>query len=114
MQLHEIVVVTFSIVLDFLEPKVHVAFWQAKFITIVSVPETSVYENYSVVSAQNDVGSSCKSFYIQPIAVSKMPQPFSHQNFGFGVSASYVAHASMPLLGCHFVCHCELCNSQNY
>ena len=69
------------------------------------VPEATVNEDSSFQASNHNVGAAGERLHMQAIAKALLPQVAAHNPFGLRVLAAYVAHALMPLLGCHLVCH---------
>jgi len=63
----------------------------------MSVPKASVNEYDSIVPRQNDVRFARQILSMKPEAKPMREQEASHQNFGFGVLASYVRHTLAAL-----------------
>ncbi len=67
------------------------------FASFVSVPETSIYEDYSFVFRQNDIRFAWKFADIDSIAISSAKQFFSYKNFRFGILGTNLSHTMMAL-----------------
>ena len=73
---------------------------------LVTVPKTTVHEDYSAVLAEHKVGMSGKSGIKQPVTETVGKQEFPHYHFRPGIPAPYCGHAFVPLFSGHPV-HCH-------
>ena len=89
---------------NFVEPEFAVFRWEM-VLAFMPVPEATVNEDSSFQASNHNVGAARERFHMQSVSQSLMPQVSPHNPFGLRVLAAYVAHALMPLLWCHLVCH---------
>ena len=83
--------VTLSVALDLVFPERRVGLWQDKvFASLVTVPKTTVHEDYSAVLAEHKVGMSGKSGIKQPVTETVGKQEFPHDHFRPGIPAESV------------------------
>ena len=85
-------------------PELRIGRW-AVTLALMSVPEAAVDKNRRPPLAHHNVGSARQRLDIQPVTETLMPQPTPHHQLRLGVAPPDAAHATMPLLQCHLVCH---------
>lgn len=71
----------------------------------MTMPNTSMYEDNSPISRQNDVRSPWKPRATQPIAETETVKRFPERKLGLRVPGSYPRHAFRPLLGTQEIRH---------
>lgn len=71
--------------------------------TVMTMPKTTIDEDYGAVFAKHEVGMTGQAGMVQPIAEATTEQELPHQQFRFGVLALYRRHAAMPLFLVHLI-----------
>jgi len=72
---------------------------------LMAMPETTMHEDYRLVSGQGYVRFAGKVFAVQPEAVAHRVQERPDTNFRFGVLAAYRSHVATSLFRCVNVDH---------
>lgn len=98
------VLVTLLVALNLACPELDVGSRKSEvFATLMTMPETTVHEDYRAVFAQHYVGMSRQAWMIEPVTEATTEQKLAHQHFRSGVLAAYCRHALMSLFFSQFV-----------
>lgn len=105
--------ISLNITFNFILPKFAICFRNSWILTVlVSVPKAPVNEYNSLVFRKDDVRFPGKIFSMKSETKPVSKQKATHQNFGFGVLASYVRHTFAALFFWEYISHYKQENFQ--
>ena len=99
-----VLLVPLLVATNLIDPKLPIGCWNLAT-SGVSMPEAPVDEDCRAIFTHHDVGLPWDALHVEPIAVTMLPQPLPHLQFGFGAFAVDVRHAAMSLFWSHFISH---------
>lgn len=103
-QLHFDVSPTVSVNLRFPEVNIRPRHYK-RFAALMSMPETSVYENAGSIFPQHNIWFSRQPRMIEPVSETIVPQVFTHDNLRLGILSMNRCHAMMSLFWSQWVGH---------
>ena len=92
--------VTLTVTVDFIAPKLMVVFWKVSVRAVVPVPETAVYEDAGAVFAQHDVRMTGQAGMVESVTEAARKEIFAHNDFRPRVLRADGGHYLAALIFC--------------
>lgn len=99
-----VALISLSVANNLCHPEISVCLRDGVFVaTLMPMPKTAINENGCSVFAHNYIRASRNTLYIEPVAVSVVPQPVSNKPLWLGTFCMDTSHDVMMLLFCEFM-----------